>query len=138
MRKSKRGIKNAGKLFNELVSIMDRLRGPDGCPWDRRQSHGSLLKYLFEESGEVRQAVRKKDWKNLAEELGDVLLQVVFHSSIAAEEGNFSIRDVLKSINSKLIRRHPHVFGKIKVKDHKEVIKLWGKIKRREKLLKKQ
>jgi MazG family protein len=130
MRKSK---STEGKLFTELVGIMDRLRGEDGCPWDKRQDHKSLIKYLFEESAEVRQAVKNKDWENLAEELGDVLLQVVFHSRIAEDNGRFDITDVLKSINSKLIRRHPHVFGKIKVKDHNEVITLWKDIKRREK-----
>lgn len=132
MRKSKRSA-NPAKLFTELVGIMDRLRGPGGCPWDNRQTHSSLLKYLFEESGEVRRAVRKKDWKNLAEELGDVMLQVVFHSRIASEKGLFDISDVLESINSKLIRRHPHVFGKVKVKDHRDVIALWHEIKKREK-----
>lgn len=130
MRKSKN---NEGKLFTELVGIMDRLRGEDGCPWDKRQDHKSLIKYLFEESEEVRQAVKNKDWQNLAEELGDVLLQVVFHSRIAEDNGYFDVTDVLKSINSKLIRRHPHVFGKVKVKDHNDVITLWEDIKRREK-----
>lgn len=130
MRKSKR---KDGRLFTELVDILERLRGPKGCPWDKKQDHGKLIKYLFSEAEEVKDAVRKKDWKNLQEELGDILLQVVFHSQIAKEKGLFDISDVVATINSKLIRRHPHVFGGIKVKDHKEVIKLWKKIKLEEK-----
>jgi Protein containing tetrapyrrole methyltransferase domain and MazG-like (predicted pyrophosphatase) domain len=78
---------SAPRLFAELVNIMARLRGPNGCPWDKHQTNSSLVKYLLEEAGEVRSAVRKKDWENLAEELGDVLLQVVFHSQIAQEKG---------------------------------------------------
>src|SRR5258706_6732164 len=98
--------------FDELVRIMARLRAPGGCPWDRKQTHQSLLKYLKEEAGEVSKAVRKKDWENLKEELGDVLLQILFHSEIAEERGDFNIDDVLEVLKKKLIRRHPHVFGK--------------------------
>lgn len=130
MIKSKR---KDGRLFTRLVDIMARLRGADGCPWDKRQNHATLMKYLFSEAKEVRSAVRKRDWNNLKEELGDILLQVVFHSQVAKENGYFGIEDVVTSINEKLIRRHPHVFKGIKVKDHKEVIKLWHQIKRQEK-----
>lgn len=131
MRLSKR--KQAERLFGDLVAIMAKLRGPGGCPWDKHQTHGSLLKYLFEEAGEVKQAVRKKDWRNLEEELGDVLLQVVFHSQLACEDGRFDIRGVVKSINEKLRRRHPHVFGGNKLRTPGQVYKQWKEIKKQEK-----
>ena len=108
MKKSKR----AEKLFSELTEIMSVLRSPKGCAWDRKQDHASLLKYLFEEAEEVKLAVKKKDWKNLEEELGDILLQVVFHAQIAEENGLFDIGDIISTLNSKLVRRHPHVFKK--------------------------
>ena len=128
----------AGKLgksrrFSDLVRIMDILLGKDGCPWDRRQTHGTLLKYLKEEAGEVAAAVRKKDWVNLEEELGDVLLQVVFHSALARKAGRFSILDVIGGINAKLVRRHPHVFGSKTLSTPAEVLVEWKKIKRAEK-----
>lgn len=125
--------KSVPRLFAELVKIMARLRGPGGCPWDKHQTNASLVKYLLEEAGEVRSAVRKKDWENLAEELGDVLLQVVFHSQIAQEKGLFTISDVVSGINRKLIRRHPHVFGNKKAATPKDVIRQWNEIKRQEK-----
>lgn len=90
---------------------MARLRSPKGCPWDRKQTHQSLLKYLFEEAEELKESVRKKDDANMEEELGDVLLQVVFHAQIAKEEGRFTIDDVVKTLVRKLTLRHPHVFG---------------------------
>lgn len=111
---------------------MDILLGVNGCPWDRKQTHSTLLKYLKEETGEVAAAVRKKDWENLKEELGDVLLQVVFHSALAAKAGRFSIGDVVKSINSKLVRRHPHVFGGAVLTTPAEVLSEWKKIKKAE------
>jgi tetrapyrrole methylase family protein / MazG family protein len=129
----------SGKLFEDLIAIMERLRGPDGCPWDKHQSHASLIKYLFSEAKEVRSAVRKKDWKNLEEELGDVLLQVVFHSQVAREKGLFDITGVIRSINEKLIRRHPHVFeGKGGCLTPKDVVKQWKEIKLEEKAEKKR
>jgi len=109
------------------------LRSPKGCPWDRRQNHKSLVKYLFEESREVKSAVEKKDWKNLEEELGDILLQVVFHAQVAKENGSFDIKDIISTLIQKLIRRHPHVFGGKKLKTPEEVIRQWDKIKRSEK-----
>lgn len=90
---------------------MARLRGPDGCPWDREQSLDSIRKYTLEETYEVLDAIERRDWSNLTEELGDLLLQVLFYAQIAADEGHFTIADVLQTLNSKLIRRHPHVFG---------------------------
>jgi tetrapyrrole methylase family protein/MazG family protein len=99
------------KSFDQLVRVMARLRSPKGCPWDRKQTHASLLKYLFEEAGEFRQSVRKKDYANMEEELGDVLLQVLFHAQLAREKGRFTIDDVVKTLIRKLTLRHPHVFG---------------------------
>jgi MazG family protein len=98
-------------LFEESVRIMARLRGPDGCPWDREQSFDSIRKYTLEETYEVFDAIERRDWPHLAEELGDLLLQVLFYSEMAANEGHFTIADVLDHLNRKLVRRHPHVFG---------------------------
>jgi tetrapyrrole methylase family protein/MazG family protein len=97
--------------FSELIDVMAKLRSPKGCPWDRKQTHGSLIKYLFEEANEFKQSVRKKDYENMEEELGDVLLQVLFHAQIAKEKGRFTIDDVVKTLIRKLTLRHPHVFG---------------------------
>lgn len=121
--------------FRGLVRIMDILLSPGGCPWDARQTHSTLIKYLREEAGEVARAVRKKDWDNLREELGDVLLQVVFHAALAKKAGRFGIGDVVRGINSKLVRRHPHVFGggKKEKLTPAEVLRRWDRIKAREK-----
>ncbi|MFH1619472.1 MAG: MazG nucleotide pyrophosphohydrolase domain-containing protein [bacterium] len=119
--------------FAKLVGIMKRLLAPGGCPWDRRQTHDTLLRYLREETREVSAAVKKKNWRNLEEELGDILLQVVFHAELARRQGRFGINDVLRCINSKLIRRHPHVFGKKKLSSAGEVAAQWNRIKAREK-----
>src|SRR5580658_7844779 len=102
---------DSAALFAEAVSIMARLRGPDGCAWDREQSFDSIRKYTLEETYEVLDAIERRDWPNLAEELGDLLLQVLFYAQMAADEGRFTIADVLETLNRKLIRRHPHVFG---------------------------
>jgi len=99
------------KSFSELVRVMARLRSPKGCPWDRKQTHRTLLKYLYEEADEFKRSVRKKDFANMEEELGDILLQVLFHSQIAKEKGRFSIDGVIKTLIRKLTLRHPHVFG---------------------------
>jgi tetrapyrrole methylase family protein/MazG family protein len=119
--------------ITRLYKIMKRLRGPKGCPWDREQTHESLLKCLIEECYEFYEAVMDKDSAKMCEELGDIMLQVVFHSVIARETGGFDLKDVLKTISDKLIRRHPHVFGKVKVKNSDEVVVNWEKIKRGEK-----
>ena len=100
-----------GMVFAESVAIMARLRGPGGCPWDREQSFDSIRKYTLEETYEVLDAIERRDWANLTEELGDLLLQVLFYAQMAEDEGRFSIVDVLEGLNRKLIRRHPHVFG---------------------------
>jgi nucleoside triphosphate diphosphatase len=101
----------SGTLFSEAVSIMARLRGPGGCPWDREQSFESIRKYTLEETYEVLDAIERRDWQNLCEELGDLLLQVLFYAQMASEPGYFSIADVVAGLNRKLVRRHPHVFG---------------------------
>lgn len=120
--------------LRSLEKIMRMLLAPGGCPWDRRQTHSTLLKYLKEEAGEVSRAVRKKDWANLKEELGDVLLQVVFHSALARRDGRFSLGDVIKSINAKMVRRHPHVFaGGKKLSTPAQVLRQWKIIKKGEK-----
>ena len=101
----------AATLFAESVKIMARLRAPGGCPWDREQSFDSIRKYTLEETYEVFDAIERRDWPHLAEELGDLLLQVLFYAEMAANDGHFTIADVLGHLNNKLIRRHPHVFG---------------------------
>lgn len=120
-------------LFPALVGIMARLRAPDGCPWDREQTHATLKKYMIEETYEVLEAVDAGDPDLLCEELGDALLQVVFHAQLAAEEGVFTIDDVTAGIVGKLVRRHPHVFGTTAVSGSEEVLKNWEKIKKAEK-----
>src|SRR3954453_4427828 len=102
---------DAGALFHESVAIMARLRGPGGCPWDREQSFATIRKYTLEETYEVLDAIEREHWADLAEELGDLLLQVLFYAQMGDEAGYFSIIDVLGHLNRKLIRRHPHVFG---------------------------
>jgi MazG family protein len=101
----------AAALFEQSVEIMARLRAPGGCPWDREQSFDSIRKYTLEETYEVFDAIERRDWQHLAEELGDLLLQVLFYAEMAANEGHFTIADVLDHLNRKLVRRHPHVFG---------------------------
>ena len=112
---------------------MATLRSPEGCPWDRQQTHQSLLPYLVEESHEYIDAAQANDKVHMAEELGDVLFQVVFHSQVAKENGDFSIDDVVQGICEKMIRRHPHVFGDAKVDDSKGVVRQWERIKAQEK-----
>jgi tetrapyrrole methylase family protein/MazG family protein len=120
------------KTFEQLVQIMEKLRGPDGCPWDREQTHDSLKPYLLEEVYEVLDALDKKDDNELKEELGDLLLQILFHSQIAKEESRFTITDVLETINQKLVRRHPHVFGQMEIKTAEEQRIHWEKLKKNE------
>ena len=124
---------NKVEKFLKLVEILEKLRGEHGCPWDKKQTHVSLMKYLFEESNEYNEAVKKQDYDNMKEELGDVLLQVIFHAQIAKENGKFDIYDVLDSINEKMIRRHPHVFGNSKATTEEEIRIEWEKIKQLEK-----
>ncbi|MFA6316853.1 MAG: MazG nucleotide pyrophosphohydrolase domain-containing protein [Elusimicrobiota bacterium] len=121
------------RTFDRLVKVVARLRGPGGCPWDRKQTHRSLLKYLHEESREFAEAVRKGDARHMEEELGDVLLQVVLHAELAREKGLFDINAVARTLTKKLIRRHPHVFGGKKLKTPSEVVRQWAIIKAKEK-----
>lgn len=110
---------------------MAHLRSKRGCAWDRAQTHKTLLKYLREESREVERAVQKKDWGNLKEELGDLLLQILFHAKIAQEKRRFGFRDVLRTLEKKLINRHPHVFGPRRENlTPNEVLRRWKKLKR--------
>ena len=118
--------------FKRLVDIMARLRAPDGCPWDREQNHETLKPYLIEEAYEVLDAIDDEDPKGLTEELGDVLLQVVFHAQVAREAGHFEIEDVARAISDKLVRRHPHVFGDVEAKNSDEVLVNWEQIKSEE------
>jgi tetrapyrrole methylase family protein/MazG family protein len=119
--------------FGALAGVMARLRAEDGCPWDREQTHATLKKYFIEETYEVLEAIDADDPDQLCEELGDALLQVVFHAQLASEVGDFTIDDVTGSIVHKLVRRHPHVFGEISVADSEEVLRNWEAIKKTEK-----
>ena len=119
--------------FNKLCEIVATLRAPGGCPWDREQTHESLLPALIEEAYEVAGAVRANDSANFREELGDLLLLVVMHAEIARKAGRFDIENVLESVTEKLIRRHPHVFGTSDARDSGAVLKQWESIKRAEK-----
>ncbi|MFW5981395.1 MAG: nucleoside triphosphate pyrophosphohydrolase [bacterium] len=120
--------------LNRLVKIMETLRGPEGCPWDKKQNYQSLQPYIIEEAYEVVEAIQSNDPGLIKEELGDLLLQVVFQSQIAKEEGDFDLADVINAINEKLIRRHPHVFAKEKVDSVEDVKLVWEKIKKKEKM----
>lgn len=118
--------------IDRLLAIMARLRAENGCPWDREQTLQSLKQYLVEESYEVLDAIDSGDRSKLADELGDLLLQVVFQAQICTEEGSFTFEDVARCISEKLIRRHPHVFGEVKVSGSAEVLRNWDNIKRTE------
>jgi nucleoside triphosphate diphosphatase len=140
--------RSAGQAFAEAVAIMARLRGPGGCPWDREQSFDSIRKYTLEETYEVLDAIERRNWPDLKEELGDLLLQVLFYAEMAAEPGYFTITEVIDGLNRKLIRRHPHVFGdeasiaagnsasagmETSDIDANQVLRNWEQIKRAEK-----
>lgn len=119
--------------FDRLLDIMHKLRGPGGCPWDAEQTHESLTRYLLEETYEVIEAIDEKSPQHLKEELGDLLLQPVFHATIAEESGSFTINDVIDTICEKLVRRHPHVFGDLEIKDSNAQVENWERIKKEEK-----
>ena len=121
------------KSFEELISIVKRLRGENGCAWDRVQTFDSLIPCFLEEAYEVVDGISKKDYQNIKEELGDVLLHIVFFSELANDENKFNIDEVIKNINQKLIRRHPHVFGESEIKDVDGILKQWDEIKKEEK-----
>ncbi len=143
--KSKRAKKGAGRTrsaqmkqltpgewFEKLVAVQARLRAPKGCPWDREQTHQSLRTYLLEEAYEVLEALDTGDDAKLAEEMGDLLLQIVFHSQIAQEQGRFTVAEVIRGIHDKMIRRHPHVFGDARAGNSAEVLRNWEQIKAEE------
>lgn len=119
--------------LESLTAIMKKLRSDQGCPWDREQTHQSLTRYLIEEAYEVIDAIEQQDPQALAEELGDVLLQIVFHAQIASENGQFTMDDVLKAVCEKMIRRHPHVFADTEINSVEDVLSNWEAIKKREK-----
>jgi MazG family protein len=122
----------AGKWFAKLVALQERLRGPNGCPWDREQTHHSLRKFLIEEAYEVLDAMDAGNSEEFASELGDLLLQVTFHAILAGEAGRFTISDVIQSVHAKMVRRHPHVFGDVTARTPAAVLKNWEQIKRDE------
>ncbi len=124
---------NPSHTFEQLIAIMRRLRAPGGCPWDAEQTHESLTRYLLEETYEVIEAIDEKKPMHLKEELGDLLLQPIFHAAIAEEAGDFSIDDVINTLCDKLIRRHPHVFGDFEIENSNAQIENWEKIKKLEK-----
>ncbi len=121
-----------GAALLDLVATETRLRGPDGCPWDREQTHASLARHLVEEAYEVLDAIEEGDPEHLREELGDLLLQVVFHAQLAEDAGDFDVDGVARAITEKLVRRHPHVFGDLQVASAGEVVRNWEAIKREE------
>ena len=121
------------KRFNNLLKIMSKLRGKKGCPWDKEQTTESLKPFLIEEAYEVIEAIDEKSPEKMKEELGDLLLQVVFHAQLAKERKEFDMEDILETLEEKLIRRHPHVFGDVSYEDAKEVLVQWEKIKKQEK-----
>ena len=125
------------ELFEKFCGIIEKLRAPDGCPWDRKQTAETMRKSLLEEAQEAVDAIDNKDEDNLKEELGDVLLVAAMIAQIKAEEGKFTMADVLSGVNDKLIRRHPHIFGDAKASTPEEVLKLWNQVKAEEKKAKK-
>src|SRR3989442_15360980 len=121
-----------GDKFQLLVNLMARLRAPGGCPWDREQTFDTIKPYLLEETYEVMDAIDARDWRELAGELGDLMLQAVFFSQMAAEEKLFRMEDALDAINEKLVRRHPHVFGSETARTGDDVRKIWSEVKEQE------
>src|SRR5580700_2110230 len=129
-------MSSTGERFERAVAIMERLRAPGGCPWDREQTFDSIKPYTLEETYEVLEAIDNRDWPELAGELGDLLLQVLFYAEMANEQASFSIDDVLDRLSSKLIHRHPHVFGDTKADTSADVKRNWEAIKVEERKLK--
>ena len=132
LRGDTRARKRIGKAFESLIALQARLRAPNGCPWDQEQTHDSLRTYLVEETYEVLDALDSGDARKFADELGDLLLQIVFHAELAAEAGKFDIADVIEQIYTKMVRRHPHVFGKVRAETSADVLKNWEQLKAEE------
>jgi len=122
-----------GASLQKAVAIMARLRGPGGCPWDREQTFDTIKRYTLEETYEVFDAIERRAWPDLKDELGDLLLQVLFYAQMAGEAGYFDLRDVAENLNAKLIRRHPHIFGDVEAADSGAVLRNWEQIKLEEK-----
>src|SRR5579863_7561856 len=122
-------MSTTGERFERAVAIMEKLRAPGGCPWDREQTFDSIKPYTLEETYEVLDAIDSRDWSELPGELGDLLLQVLFYSEMAQEENKFTIDDVLEKLTEKLVSRHPHVFGNVEAATSKEVLKNWEALK---------
>ena len=122
-------MSTTGERFERAVAIMERLRAPGGCPWDREQTFDSIKPYTLEETYEVLEAIDNRDWEELPGELGDLLLQILFYSEIAKEQGSFSIDDVLDRLSRKLVDRHPHVFGDTKAETSADVKRNWEALK---------
>src|ERR1044071_7054354 len=130
------GVNRVPANFQDLVALMSRLRSPEGCPWDREQSYATLAPMLLEEAYEAFEAVedaREGRPENLREELGALLFQIVFYAQVASERGEFTIDDVTDAIHSKMVRRHPHVFGDVTVRDNEELLRNWEAMKAEEK-----
>jgi XTP/dITP diphosphohydrolase/ATP diphosphatase len=123
----------AAQHLQEAIEIMARLRGPDGCPWDREQTFDSIKRHTLEETYEVFDAIERRAWPDLKDELGDLLLQVLFYAQMASEAGYFTLQDVAANLNAKLIRRHPHIFGDVVASDSADVLRNWEQIKQSEK-----
>ncbi|HEY6937017.1 MAG TPA: nucleoside triphosphate pyrophosphohydrolase [Terriglobales bacterium] len=126
-------MSTTGERFERAVAIMERLRAPGGCPWDREQTFDSIKPYTLEEAYEVLEAIDNRDWDELTGELGDLLLQVLFYAEMAKEQGTFSIDEVLERLSKKLVDRHPHVFGNVKAETSSEVLRNWEALKAEEK-----
>jgi tetrapyrrole methylase family protein/MazG family protein len=126
-------MSDSGQAIDELIEIMERLLGPDGCPWDREQTHESLIRYLIEESYEVIEAINEQDMNKLREELGDLLLQVVFHAALGRREGHFDFSAIVRGVSRKMIMRHPHVFGDAaRLNTGDDVMEVWEGFKQKE------
>jgi tetrapyrrole methylase family protein/MazG family protein len=123
---------NSAGEIERLLGIMDKLLSPEGCPWDREQTHESLTRYLIEESYEVIEAIKRQSMLDLQEELGDVLLQVVFHAALAQRSGHFDFASVVRTVSDKMVQRHPHVFGAMNIESSEEVMTHWENFKRQE------
>jgi ATP diphosphatase len=130
---SHEALTEAGAALQRVVAIMARLRGPDGCPWDREQTFDTIKRYTLEETYEVFDAIERRSWPELKDELGDLLLQVLFYAQMASEAGYFDIGDVAETLAQKLVRRHPHVFGDVQADDAATVLRNWEQIKAKEK-----
>lgn len=131
-------MSTTGERFERAVTIMARLRAPGGCPWDREQTFDSIKPYTVEETYEVLEAIDNRDWDELAGELGDLLLQVLFYAEMAREDGRFTIDDVLDRLSHKLVRRHPHVFGNVEARTSADVLRNWEALKAEEREMKSQ